>query len=225
MHLSETLVVPHWRNVLRHAVPNVLEGKLIPAALFIVVLQIAGTQPALLGALAFALAAMGFRIVRKKPISGLLWLTTLALLARTIAALATGSVVVYFLQPTIATCLVGLAFFVSALIGRPLVERLTLDFCPLDDATRANPVMRRFFRDVSLWWAFTSMVNFAITLWLLLTHSPTTFVMVKSVLGPATTSVTFIVAFFWLRSLLSRSGTQLQFADRHTGLAPVPVPV
>ena len=37
MHLPSSLTVPHWRAIFRHAVPNVVEGKLIPAALFIVV--------------------------------------------------------------------------------------------------------------------------------------------------------------------------------------------
>ena len=224
LHIPDSLTIPHWRSVVRHAIPNVVEGKLIPAAMFIALFQMAGTRPALLGALSVALLAMGSRVARKKSIPGLLWLTTLALIARTVAALATGSVVIYFLQPTIATCLVGGAFLVSVLVGRPLAERLALDFFPLDDATRNHPVVRRFFRDVSLWWGFTSLVNFSITLWLLLSHSPTTFVLVKSVLGPATTTVTLTVAFFWFRSLMSRTGTEVVFGDPRARLV-VPVTV
>ena len=192
-----------------------LEGKLIPATLFLVLLQMQGTRVAVIGALAFALGAMLVRVVRKKTIPGLLWLTTLGLLARTIAALATGSVVIYFIQPTVATALVGGAFLASALIRRPLVERLLLDFCPLDDQTRKHPALQRFFRQASLWWAFTSMVNFSITLWLLLSKSATTFVIVKSFLGPVTTTVTLGVAFIWFRALMSQSGTTVVFAPRH----------
>lgn len=214
MHLPDSLTVPHWRDIARHAVPNVIEGKLIPAGIFIAVLQLGGTQPAVLGALAWALLAIAVRSVRRKPISGLLALTTLALIGRTIAALATGSTIVYFLQPTITTSLVAAAFLVSVPIGRPLAERLALDFCPLEDSTRANPVVQRFFRDVSLWWAFTSAVNFTVTLWSLLTHSPTTFVMLKSVLGPITTTITLGVAFVWFKVLMNRSGTNVVVATR-----------
>ena len=188
---------------------------MIPAVVFIGLLEFLGTRSAVIGALAFALAAMVGRVVRKKTIPGLLWLTTLGLLARTIAALATGSIVIYFLQPTVATALVGMAFLVSVLVRRPLVERIMLDFCPLDDETRAHPQLQRFFRHVSLWWAFTSMVNFGITLWLLLSHSPTTFVLVKSFLGPATSTVTLGVAFVWFRAMMARSGTTVVFAARH----------
>ncbi len=224
MHLPDSLTVPHWRDIARHAVPNVIEGKLVPAAIFIGVLHVGGTRPAVLGALAWALLAISVRSLRGKPISGLLWLTTLTLVGRTVAALVTGSTLVYFLQPTITTSLVAAAFLVSVPIGRPLAERLALDFCPLEDTTRANPVLQRFFRDVSLWWAFTSTVNFTVTLWSLLSHSPTTFVMLKSVLGPITTTVTLGVAFVWFKLLMSRSGTAVVVASRGTLAAARPAP-
>lgn len=198
--------------MLRHAAPNVIEAKLVPAALFVGLLEVVGTTVAVLGALAWALSMVAYRLVRGKPASGLLWLTTLALIARTVAALATGSVVIYFLQPTIATSMVAAALLVSVPLGKPLAERLAMDLVPLDEDTRSHPVVRRFFRHVTLWWGFTSLINFGITLWLLLTHSPTTFVVVKSFLGPATTSVTLAVALVWFRFLLSRSGTKLEFA-------------
>jgi hypothetical protein len=197
---------------LRHALPNIIEGKLLPAAVFIMLLQVFGTGFAVLGALAWTLSAMSLRVVRKRPIPMLLWLTTVALTVRTAAALATGSVVIYFLQPTVTTWVVGAAFIASVPLRRPLAERIALDFCPLDPDARAHPLMRRFFNDVSLWWGFTSMVNFAITLWLLLSHSPTTFVLVKSFLGPVTSTVTLGVAFLWLRGLMRRSGTEVVFA-------------
>lgn len=219
MHLPNSLTVPHWRSIVRHATPNIVEGKLLPTAVFLVALHWGGTRPAVIGALVFALTAIAVRLARKKRVPGLLWLTTLALTARTIAALAAGSLVVYFLQPTISTLLVGAGFLISALIKRPLVERLALDLFPIDEETRAHPVLRRFFRDVTLWWAFTSMVNFAITLWLLLSHSPTTFVLVKSVLGPVTTTVTLGAAFFWFRSLMARSGTTVILASPEAAIA------
>lgn len=210
--------------MLRHALPNIIEGKLIPIVVFVGLLELVGTTPALLGALLWAVAALVRRVVLKQHVSGILVLTTLGLAARTVAALATGSVLIYFLQPTVATCLVGAAFLISVPLGRPLAERLALDICPLDDETRAHPALQRFFSHVSLWWAFTSMINFSITLWLLLSKSTTTFVLVKSVLGPVTTTITLTVAFFWFRSLMARTGTTVVFADRSRGLALAPQP-
>jgi hypothetical protein len=205
---------------LRHALPNLLEGKVIPSVVFLVLLHMTGTTPAVLGALAWSLSAMAVRTARRQTITGILILTTVALVARTIAAVATGSVVIYFIQPTVATCLVGTAFLLSVPLKRPLVERLALDFVPLDADTRSHPEVLRFFRHVSLWWGCTSMINFAITLWLLLSTSPTTFVLFKSFLGPVTTTFTLLVAFAWFRTLMARSGTSVIFAPREQGLLP-----
>lgn len=212
LHHPPTLVFPNLRATARHALPNVLEGKIIPVLLFIGLLELAGTAPALIGALLFSVGALVRRMVRREAVSGLLVLTTAGLLARTVAALATGSLIVYFLQPTVATALVAATFIGSVLIGRPLAERLMLDVCPVEDETRAHPDLRRFFSHFSLWWAFTSAVNFGVTLWVLLNESATTFVVVKSVLGPMTTTVTLSVAFFWFRSIMARSGTRVVFA-------------
>jgi hypothetical protein len=208
--------------VLRHAVPNILEGKVIPTVVFLVLLHTAGATPAVLGALAWAVSALTWRTARRQAVTGILILTTVALLARTVATLATGSFAVYFIQPTAATCLVGAAFLLSVPLKRPLVGRLALDFVPLDDATRSHPTVRRFFSQLSLWWGCTSMVNFAITLWLLLTASPTTFVLFKSLLGPATTTVTLAVAFVWFKALMARSGTSVVFAPAGRSLIPSP---
>ncbi len=223
MHLPSSLTLPHWRSVVRHALPSLLEGKIIPSAVFLVLLQLTGTALAVLGALVWSLSVIAVRTSTGRTISGLLVLTTTALVARTFAAIATGSVVIYFIQPTVATCLVGLAFLVSVPLRRPLVERLALDFVPLDAETRAHPTVRRFFKHVSLWWGCTSMINFAITLWLLSTASPTTFVLLKSFLGPVTTTVTLGVAFLWFRALMARSGTSVVFAPAAGRLVPLPV--
>jgi len=204
---------------MRHAVPNVLEGKIIPVVLFIGLLEATGTSWALIGSLAFSLGAVARRVIRGQQMSGLLILTTIGLLARTTVALATGSLFIYFLQPTIATALVALTFLGSVVIGRPLAERLMVDVCPVDDVTRAHPHLRRFFSHASLWWAFTSAVNFSVTLWVLLNHSPTTFVLVKSVLGPITTTLTLAVAFLWFRAMMARAGTQVVFAHSQRRVA------
>ncbi|MDH3299930.1 MAG: DUF3159 domain-containing protein [Acidimicrobiia bacterium] len=197
---------------MRHALPNVVEGKVLPVALFIGLLQVSGSTSALIGSLLFSFAALARRRLRREEVTGILILTTVGLLARTIAALATGSLLVYFLQPTITTALVALTFVASVLIGKPLAERLMADVCPVDDETRAHPHLRRFLSHLSLWWAFTSAVNFSITLWVLLNQSPTTFVLVKSILGPLTTTATLGVGFLWFRTVMARSGTQVVFA-------------
>ena len=90
-----------------------------------------------------------------------------------------GSVVVYFLQPSLGTVLVATAFLISAAINRPLAGKLASDFCPLPDDVRMNAHVRRFFRQISLLWAFAHACNATITIWLLLSQSVATFVVAR----------------------------------------------
>jgi intracellular septation protein A len=209
---SLSIVVPRIGAVLRHAMPNVIEGKLVPLALFVGFLELVGTMSALLVALAWSLGATLYRYATRRKVSGLLVLGSVALTARTIAALLTGSMLVYFLQPTISTALVGLAFMISVPLGSPLAQRLADDVFPFDAETKAHPLVRQFFVRLSLLWSVTSLVNAAITVWLLLTQSTTTFVVVKSFLGPVTTSVTLVGGLLWFRMTLSRQGARLVYA-------------
>ena len=96
------------------------------------------------------------------------------------------------------------------------LELEPVDACllPFDDDTKTHPVVSRFFVRLSLFWAATSMVNFAITMWLLLNVSTTTFVLVKSVLGPATAIVTVGTMLVWLRWDVRRSGTTIVWTRR-----------
>jgi hypothetical protein len=204
----------------RHAVPNVVEGKIVPLLLFVGFLELVGTMWALLVALLWSVATIVYRAATNRRVPGLLVLSASALGARTVAALLTGSMVVYFLQPTVTTVVVGFVFLVSVPLGSPLARKLAYDLLPFDDATKAHPLVQQFFVRLSLFWAVTSLVNASITVWLLLTQSTTTFVVVKSVLGPITGFVTIGTMLAWFRFTLFRSGTPIVW-----GAAPATVPV
>ena len=210
--MQTTITIPNLRDVIRHALPNVVEGKIIPLLLFVGFLEILGTMWALLVALTWSVATITYRKATKRRVPGLIVLSTVALAARTIAALATGSMVIYFLQPTVSTVLVGMAFMISVPLGNPLAQKLAYDVFPFDDDTKSHPLVRQFFVRLSAIWAVTSMVNASITVWLLLTQSVTTFVLVKSMLGPITAVVTIGAGWIWFRLTLSRTGTSLAWS-------------
>lgn len=220
--MQTTINLPNLRDVVRHALPNVIEGKIIPLLLFVGFLELLGTMWALLVALAWSLGTIGYRKATGHRVPGLIVLSAVALLARTIAAVATGSMVIYFLQPTISTVLVGLAFMVSVPLGNPLAQKLAYDVFPFDDDTKEHPLVRQFFVRLSALWAITSMVNASITVWLLLTQSVTTFVLVKSVLGPMTAVVTIGVGWIWFQLTLNRTGTSLAWSRSRRAIAAQP---
>jgi hypothetical protein len=118
----------------------------------------------------------------------------------------------YFLQPTVTTALVGLLFLTSALAGRPLAERLVHDVWPLEPHWSSHIALQQFFRRLSVLWAITSIANAAVTLWLLHTQPITTFVMIKSVLGPLAAASSIVPSVLWLRASLRRHGVRVAFS-------------
>jgi hypothetical protein len=80
-------------------------------------------------------------------------------------------------------------------------------------------VLRTFFVRLSLLWFVTSMLNAAITVWLMVTQSTTTFMLVKSMLGPLTAVVTVGAMLIWLRVELWRTGTSVVWARHHVATA------
>jgi hypothetical protein len=220
MSVSETFVIPGVRAVLRRALPNLIEGKVIPLALFLGCYRLSGTAAALVAGLSWSTACLTYRRLRGHRVPGLLLLGLAGLAGKTIVALATGSMLLYFLQPTVTTALVGLLFFVSAVVGRPLAERLVHDVWPLEPQWSSHVALQQFFRRLSVLWALTSLANAAVTLWLLQTQPITTFVMIKSLLGPLAAAGSIVPSVLWLRSALRRHGVRVSFS----AAVPAPAP-
>ncbi len=210
--MHHPVVIPNVRAVARHAAPKVIEGKIVPLLLFVTFLEVFGNVWALMIALTWSLGTIAIRLATGRRVPGLIVLSAAALIGKTIAVLITGSMLVYFLQPTVTTVIVGMTFLISVPLGNPLAQKLACDVFPFEDDTRSHPLMQQFFVRLSVLWSFTSLVNASVTVWLLLTQSVTTFVLIKSMLGPATGIVTVASMFLWLRLDLLRSGTPLVWA-------------
>ena len=172
--------IPDLRTILRHAAPRIIEGTLVPVVLLLVTLRLLGTHGAMLAGVVWVLSAIGARLVLRKPVPGILLLGAATLTARTAISILSGSIVVYFLQPSLGTALVATAFLISVPLNRPLAAKLATDFCPLPDDVHANHHVRQFFKQISLLWAFTGACNASITIWLLLSQSVATFVVSAS---------------------------------------------
>ena len=165
---------------LRHALPGLVESAIVPFVLFYVVLTVAGLRGALLAGLGWSYCALARRLVRRQRVPGMLLLGCAVLTIRTALALATGSAFVYFIQPTAATGAVGLAFLISTVARRPLIDRLARDFCPLEPDMLTHPVTRRVFSQLSVLWAAVMLLNAGVVTWLLLSSSLTTFLVART---------------------------------------------
>ena len=106
--------------------------------------------------------------------------------------------------------LVACAFLLSVPLGRPLAGKLAADFVPLSTEMHANTHVRRFFRQVSLLWAFAQTVNAALTIWLLLTQSIGTFVLASRAVSLTVTVSAIVASTLWFRRSMAKNGIVVQ---------------
>ena len=202
--MSTTFEMPRLRTLARHALPKLLETTVIPVALFAGVLHFFGVWGAIAAGLGWSYAAMLRRLITRQRIPGLLVIGTLTLTARSILAFATGSSVLYFLQPTLGTALVACAFLLSVALGRPLAQRIAADFCPIPPHVMADAHVRRCFLGISLLWAVTCLVNASVSVWLQFTQSIGTYVITKSITQGALTVVAVGISVIWFKRSVNK---------------------
>ncbi|GAA1776376.1 hypothetical protein GCM10009795_023100 [Nocardioides hankookensis] len=172
---------PRLRAVIRRVAASLVVACVVPATVFYTAFRLYGVWFAIFAALTWSYGAIAWRAVTGRRTSGLLILTASVMTLRTLVALLTDSTFLYFLQPIITDALIGTAFLVSAMTARPMVARLAGDFYPMDDELACRPGVRCLFRNLTLMWAALALAKAGFTLWLLLSQSVETFVLVKSV--------------------------------------------
>jgi hypothetical protein len=217
------LEIPDLRTVARHAVPRFVEGTLVPLVLFLIGLRVLGVWGAMVAGLGWVYAAIAVRVIMRRRIPGILIIGAMTLTARTVVALISHSVVVYFLQPSLGTMLVAGAFLLSVPLDKPLAGRLAADFCPLPNEMHANAHVRTFFRHISLLWAFAQTCSAMLTVWLLFSQSMGTFVVLRSVVSFGVTVTAIAASTWWFKRSMARHGITVQLPGwRRRAAAPVP---
>ncbi len=192
--------LPRLRELARRSLPKILEAMLIPLALFYLALWALGPTGAICAALGWNYLALGRRIWCRERLPGILLIATLGLTARSVIALVSGnSLFVYFLQPSLATALLGGAFLLSVPLGRPLAEKLAHDFVPLPAWFTTRPRVHRLFVRISLLWALVSLANAAGTIALLLNLPITTYLAARTGLSAFLTLGGILVSSWWFR--------------------------
>ena len=192
--------LPRLRELARRSLPQVLEAMLVPLVLFYAALWALGPTGAICAALGWNYLALLRRIWRRERLPGVLLIATLGLTARSVLALASGnSLFVYFLQPSLATALLGGAFLLSVPLGRPLAEKLAHDFVPLPAWFVTRPRVHKLFVRISLLWALVSLANAAGTIALLVNVPITTYLAAKTGLSASLTLGGIVVSSWWFR--------------------------
>ncbi|WP_283139439.1 VC0807 family protein [Rhizohabitans arisaemae] len=191
-----TFTMPRLGALIRHASPRVVAGMIAPVLAFYAGFFAFGAVGGMLASLGWVSGSVGWYMLRERTVPGTMVLAVVAVLARMLAALLTGSIVIFFLQPALGTILVSLAFLASVPLGRPLAGRLACDLVPLSQDLVEHPQVRRYFARISLLWAAVQMSNAVVSLWLLLSQSIEVYLLVRTaavgVLMIAAAAVTLI---------------------------------
>jgi hypothetical protein len=112
--------------------------------------------------------------------------------------------------------LIASAFLISVPLGQPLAQRLARDFVPLPAWLLAEDHIGKFFKRVSLLWAFVGLTNASIALWLLFSQSISTFYVARTGASWFLTGSAIALSTWWFRRLMVEHG--------HGVPAVVPVP-
>lgn len=206
------VVLPKLWSMARYALPNILEGTVWPFVVFYVFLWTTNVWGALLAALAYSYAGVTRRLLRGQRVSGLLALTTITLTIRTILGLASGSVVVYFLQPSLAKAALAVGLLLSLRGREPMLVKLARDFVPLSDDVMSRPCVRRFFTHATVLWVVLLLVHSALATYVLLNESVGFYVAFKSVLNLVVKGGGIGLSFAWFILIARRNGMRVSFA-------------
>jgi intracellular septation protein A len=210
MSEHRTLIhLPPIGSLLRHAGRPLLESTLIPLALFWILFTHAGFDAGVIGALCWSGLAIGRRLVLRRRVPAVLWLTTTLLVVRTAVGLWTHSAFLYFLQPTVQNFVFAGLLVITLGLKQPLLARLADDFCAFPDALTEHPRMKSFFRKVSLLWAAVFLVNGVTTLAVLATQTVGNFLMVSTAGSYSLVAVGIGISLWWFRRSLKGEGIAL----------------
>jgi uncharacterized membrane protein len=186
--LSAAPTLPRIRDIVARVAVSLTIAVVAPGVLFAATVLVFNVATAMIVALGWMLVAIVWRATTGRGVSGLLVLTGAIMTVKTSITFATGNTFIYFVQPVFVDAAVATIFLASLWSAQPLVARLAPDFCPLSTELAARPGICRLFRQLTLMWGLFILVKGVITLWLLMTLSTVSFVMVK---GGAIMTLTF----------------------------------
>jgi uncharacterized membrane protein len=175
---------PTLSAVVRHIAITVATVSLIPSVLFYISLQAWNVWAALISALLWCYGLVGWRMATGRRTSALLWLAAIGLTAKTAFAFASGSTLLYVMQPVLSDLLMAVVFAVSLWGAQPVVSRLAGDFYPMDADLHARPRVRTLFRRLTMMWAAIWGAKAALALWWMDAISVDSYTQAKSLVVP-----------------------------------------
>jgi hypothetical protein len=179
----QTLSEPTFRGVLMTGLPGFLREGFLPLGAFYAGLRTGGLGAGI--AAATATSVLIYLYERHAGRDALLVRLSLAFVAvQSAVGLAANSATVYLAQPVLANAAWGMAFFVSAIIRRPLAGALACAWYPFPSWFRQTDRFKRVYGVESVVWGVYLFTRSGLRLAALLYGSLESFLLVVLLTGP-----------------------------------------
>lgn len=193
---------------LRNAVTDQIGGvrgmveSSLPVLVFVGVYVFTSLQAAIWSAVAVAALIAGYRLIRRDSprhaLTGLLGVAFAALIAA-----KTGRAQDFFLPGIITNFVYGLAFAISAAVGRPLVGYAWSIVTGSFEDWRTRPALLRAFSALSLLWCGVFLLRGGVQLWLYLSEM-TVGLGIARIVGIAPYAAAFAFTVYYGRKVVAR---------------------
>jgi hypothetical protein len=210
--MPESLELPRPLYLLRAAGWNVAEAFGLPTGAYLLAASLAGRSAGLWAMLAAIWFTAGIRRLVTGSVPGLVLISLFVLTVQTVAAIATGSLLIFLVHFPIANLALCLLFARTALGHSPIAERLAAEVVGLRCPAVHQPRLHPFFQHVTLLWAGVFLL-LAVSLGALLATIPvTTYVPVWAAATVTLIAGGIAASALWLRTVLRRHGIGFRFA-------------
>jgi intracellular septation protein A len=173
-----------------------------PTVMFFVVNALSSLQPALIAAVATAVAAMGVQLIRRQSLRQAIVGFVIAGASASVAAF-TGQAKGFFLITTVAGGMFSAVLFVTVLIGRPLAGGVLNRIVGGRSDWRQNRRRVRVYSLITLTWGVQHTILFVLHVWFYLANL-TAALAVMAVTGPPLIVVTLAASALVARRAVGR---------------------
>jgi hypothetical protein len=209
----ECLELPRPASLLRAVSWNLAESFGLPTAGYVVAAWLAGRDAGLWTMLGIIWLTAIIRKLATGAVPSLVLISLLVLTVQTVAAIATGNLLIFLIHFPIANLALAVLFARTARGHSPLAQRLASEVIGLRCPAAYQPRLRHFFAGVTLLWAGVFLA-LAVSLGALLATVPlSTYVPVWAVTTVVLIAAGIVASACWLRSVVRRLGIGFRFSS------------
>jgi hypothetical protein len=206
-----TVEIAELRPTLIRAARLLVETVLVPTLLMGVLLRMSGLLAAVSAAMGWCLLVVAVRWFAEGRMPGTLLLCAGMLSTRACVALATSSALIYLIAPVLGSIAMATLFLGSALIGRPITERLARDFVTLPAHVLNRRAIQRLFTEVAVVWGLSRIADAGMNL-SFLHFGVSAGLLSRGLLSPLLTAATIALCVWWGLRTFRREGINLKLA-------------